>query len=248
MIPTLGFGASFRGFDGNTSYCFALNSNIFSPEVIGVRGVVDIYQKNIMKLNFSGPTYFHYILNYVGNMVDKYVKYGVVNTYFVLMIITDGCIDDLNETIDEIVRCSHLPLSIIIVGVGNEDFDKMESLDADKHHLSSSKYGKMKNDIVQFVQMNKFINNPQLLTIETLKELPNQVSDYMKSINANPKNLINSPLSANFNVQEIMKAEFMQKNWSVQNLQRAISLGIPSFENEFINTYSHPKYINPFQK
>ena len=34
------------------------------------------------------------------------------------MIITDGIINDMQATIDEIVRGSSLPLSIIIVGVG----------------------------------------------------------------------------------------------------------------------------------
>jgi vacuolar-type H+-ATPase subunit F/Vma7 len=38
--------------------------------------------------------------------------------YQILMIITDGIINDLQKTIDEIVRGSELPLSIIIVGVG----------------------------------------------------------------------------------------------------------------------------------
>ena len=38
--------------------------------------------------------------------------------YMILMIITDGIINDMQLTIDEIVRGSSLPLSIIIVGVG----------------------------------------------------------------------------------------------------------------------------------
>lgn len=46
-------------------------------------------------------------------------------------MITDGVINDMQQTIDEVVRGSQLPLSIIIVGVGNADFDSMEQLDAD---------------------------------------------------------------------------------------------------------------------
>jgi len=53
------------------------------------------------------------------------------------MIITDGIINDMQKTIDEIVRGSGLPLSIIIVGVGNEDFSSMETLDADEEPLYS---------------------------------------------------------------------------------------------------------------
>ena len=42
--------------------------------------------------------------------------------YFVLLILTDGIITDLDLTIAAIVKASNLPMSVIIVGVGNEDF------------------------------------------------------------------------------------------------------------------------------
>ena len=38
------------------------------------------------------------------------------------MILTDGVINDIQNTIDEVVRGSDLTLSIVIVGVGNADF------------------------------------------------------------------------------------------------------------------------------
>ncbi len=43
-----------------------------------------------------------------------------------LLIITDGQVNDMEATIDEIVRASALPLSIIIVGVGDADFSAMQ--------------------------------------------------------------------------------------------------------------------------
>ena len=46
---------------------------------------------------------------------------------------------DQQKTVDEIVAASGLPLSIIIVGVGNADFTQMEELDADKKPLWSEK-------------------------------------------------------------------------------------------------------------
>ena len=42
--------------------------------------------------------------------------------YSVLLIITDGVVNDIDATIAAIVGASVLPLSIIIVGVGNENF------------------------------------------------------------------------------------------------------------------------------
>lgn len=57
--------------------------------------------------------------------------------YTILLILTDGIINDLQATVDEVVAGSTLPLSIIIVGIGNADFDQMDLLDADDAPLFS---------------------------------------------------------------------------------------------------------------
>ena len=51
--------------------------------------------------------------------------------YHVLLMLTDGCIHDMRETIDQIVEASKMPLSIIIIGIGDANFDNMDVLDAD---------------------------------------------------------------------------------------------------------------------
>lgn len=89
------------------------------------------------------------------------------------MIITDGIINDMDKTIDQIVRGSSLPLSIIIVGVGEADFSSMDILDSDDDLLYSKRYKKyMSSDIVQFVPFSEFKNDPRLLAKETLEEIP----------------------------------------------------------------------------
>ncbi len=68
--------------------------------------------------------------------------------YTVFMILTDGVINDLQQSIDQVIKGCYLPLSIIIVGIGNEDFKNMEILDADEIPLVSSWGEIMKRDIV----------------------------------------------------------------------------------------------------
>ena len=58
--------------------------------------------------------------------------------YYILLIITDGIINEMDKTVDEVVWATNLPLSIIIVGVGIEDFSLMHELDADDKPLYSS--------------------------------------------------------------------------------------------------------------
>lgn len=57
---------------------------------------------------------------------------------------------DLPDTRKALVHASSLPMSVIIVGVGQEDFSAMEQLDGDENRLSAEgKYAE--RDIVQFV-------------------------------------------------------------------------------------------------
>ncbi len=66
-------------------------------------------------------------------------------------------------TKDIIVQNSNLPISIIIVGIGNSDFANMQELDGDGG-LFGSNGNRCPRDIVQFVPFNKFNGNSQLLT------------------------------------------------------------------------------------
>jgi hypothetical protein len=59
--------------------------------------------------------------------MTEHMKVNQVNQkYNILLIITDGIINDMQATINEVVRGSDLPLSIIIVGVGSADFSAMD--------------------------------------------------------------------------------------------------------------------------
>ena len=85
------------------------------------------------------------------------------------------------------MRGSSLPLSIIIVGVGNDDFKNMDILDADKEPLYSQRYCKnMEADIVQFVPFRDFRNNPAELAKQTLEEVPGQLLNFFKKRNIVP--------------------------------------------------------------
>lgn len=108
--------------------------------------------------------------------------------YLVLLIITDGIINDMPATIERIIASSSLPMSILIVGVGNADFGNMEYLDGDKHPLVSQTGQKpARPDTVQFVAIRDFLNKePFLLTKALLEELPSQFLQYMKIYNINP--------------------------------------------------------------
>jgi len=175
MIPAYGFGGKDRR--GVTQHCFPLNGNPQDPEVRGIQGVLDAYNSAIRQWTLSGPTLFSEIIDTCTTQsMDP--QTSEEQHYTILMLITDGVLNDVQRTIDSIVNATNHPLSIIIVGVGNADFDTMDVLDADDEPLISSRGVKMKADIVQFVPFNKFRNSPYMLAKEVLEEVPDQLTGY----------------------------------------------------------------------
>lgn len=148
---------------------------------------MEAYKNAISKVNLYGPTHFSALLDLVNEMTENMNVTQYNQKYNILLIITDGVINDMQKTIDEIVRGSRLPLSIIIVGVGSANFDSMDQLDADETPLYSNKYKRyMDADIVQFVPFREYQQNPMLLAQETLREVPHQLLNYFRTQGIKP--------------------------------------------------------------
>jgi len=189
--PVYGFGARIPPTHTHTSHCFAATGNFMDPCVVGVEEITDLYRQmhepGIIKLH--GPTLFHEVVNIAANWARPYAnppKKGDL-TYTVMVIITDGVVNDLQAAIDAIVEAGKLPISIIIVGVGHNDFSQMHVLDADEEPLVSSKGEVMCRDIVQFVAFEDFVQRPyHELAIAVLDEVPREVVKFFTSLGIPP--------------------------------------------------------------
>ena len=186
LFPVYGFGAIVNSSNmKEASMCFNLNFQD-NPDIYTINNVIQAYHECIEKdkLTFSGPTEFAPIIQAVISKIGDDIFH-----YYILMILTDGVIDDLQETIDCLVAASQYPLSIIIIGIGNEDFKKMEILDGDEAPLISSIGQKRTRDLVQFVSFSKFQNDEKKLAEEVLAEIPKQIVEYYKFKNLNPNQI-----------------------------------------------------------
>ena len=166
--------------------CFNLNFSD-NPDIFSIDNVIKYYHECIEKdkLTFAGPTEFTPIIQTIISKIGN----DIFN-YYILMILTDGVIDDFQETIDSIVQASLLPLSIIIIGIGNSDFKKMETLDGDSVPLISSNGQKRIRDLVQFVSFSKYQNDEKKLADEVLAEIPKQMVEYYKFKNLTPNHIL----------------------------------------------------------
>lgn len=183
-FPTWGFGA--RPIDGPVSHCFNLNGSNTYCEVEGIQGIMMAYTSALLNVSLAGPTLFGPVINNAAIIASQSVANGG-RKYFVLLIITDGVVTDLQETKDALVKASDLPLSILIVGVGGADFKEMEILDADKGDRLESSSGRVASrDIVQFVPFRDVQSGEISVVQALLAELPTQFLAYMRSRNIQP--------------------------------------------------------------
>jgi hypothetical protein len=183
-VPAYGFGAVTSQF--GLSHCFPLNGNFNDPEVVGVEEMLGVYRYALRSLQLSGPTNFAQVLRAAVVQAEAALQQPSLK-YFVLLILTDGIISDLQATIDLIVHASKLPLSVVIIGIGNADFSEMNVLDSDNAQLVSSAGTPMLRDIVQFVPFNKVKQSLSLLRHEVLGELPRSLVDYFVSVGQMPR-------------------------------------------------------------
>ena len=109
---------------------FPCNFNEENPQVEGLNGILDVYKTAIKRVQLFGPTNFAPIIRQVASFAKSGQECREGKKYFVLLILTDGIITDMQETKRAIVENSGFPFSIIIVGVGGADFDDMCELDA----------------------------------------------------------------------------------------------------------------------
>ncbi|NP_001085407.1 copine I S homeolog isoform X1 [Xenopus laevis] len=189
LFPAFGFGAQIPP-NWQVSHEFALNFSPDNPYCPGVQGIVDAYRQALPQVRLYGPTNFSPIINHVTRFAAAAAQHKTASQYFVLLIITDGEITDLNETKNAIVQASKLPMSIIIIGVGNADFKAMEFLDGDNGVLKSSSGEPVARDIVQFVPFRQFQNAPrEALTQAVLAEVPKQLVSYFKLLGLGPVKL-----------------------------------------------------------
>lgn len=186
-FPAWGFGG--RTYDSGVSHCFNLSGSTSTFEVEGVEGIMAAYTGALHHVTLAGPTLFGPVINKAAEISAQSLSFN--NTkYFVLLIITDGVVTDIQETKDALVRASDLPLSILIVGVGGADFTQMEILDADTGHRLESSTGRVATrDIVQFVPMREVQAGQISIVQSLLEELPGQFLTYMRSRDIKPRSV-----------------------------------------------------------
>ena len=112
----------------------------------------------------SGPTSFAPMIR----RSMRHVKESG-NKFHILVIIADGQMEVEGPTVSAIIDASKLPLSIVLVGVGDGPWDIMEEFD---DHLPGRKFDNFQ--FVDFHSIRETRNHEAALALSALMEIPVQ--------------------------------------------------------------------------
>jgi len=177
-IPVYGMGASFPTLGVQDSKNFFYIQKQDLSYASNIEESIALYKHVLEVGKLAGPCKLAPAINSTGDWVRSF---ATVDRHFygVLLILTDGEVSDMEDTIRAIIDAAHLPFSIIIVGLGNKDFSDLKKLDGDKYRIRDSNGRCACRDIVTFVDYKQTtgIND---LSENLLEELPNQIVQYFR--------------------------------------------------------------------
>mmetsp|Transcript_745 Transcript_745/g.1267 ORF Transcript_745/g.1267 Transcript_745/m.1267 type:complete len:502 (-) Transcript_745:945-2450(-) len=151
MYPVFGFGARTNLPNGPILHCFHVNDA--QTEVHGVDGILEVYRNKLKSIQLMGPTFLAPIITEASSIAATAAnsRDAKKQKYSVLLILTDGTINDVDATIEAIRVASSKPISIVIIGVGSADFSTMNEL---------SLCPDAERDIVQFIEFHEYEKKP----------------------------------------------------------------------------------------
>lgn len=154
MIPCYAFGFSAPNIGVNEiAHAYPLNGNFQLPHIKGFENIIPAYRQFAPNALPGSQCKLSPILN---QAVGAYTAVYKQNKYLynIMLFIMAGEVSDKQETIDAIKKARHLPLSIIIVALGDKPDNGF------LHHLDDETF-KEGRDIVQYVHFSKNSNLAQ---------------------------------------------------------------------------------------
>ena len=166
-----GFGAKYEGV---VRHAFQVGDH---SHVSGVRGILEAYRQTFLRgIRMSGPVVLTEVIKIAARKAkvtyEKALGKGKLS-YSILLILTHGCVTDIEATKNMLKEVEDSPISIIIIGIGDNDFSAMKFLD----DFQDKEGGR---DICNFVKFDAD-KDRTALTEEALNEIPDQLTSYFFS-------------------------------------------------------------------
>ncbi|XP_045196054.2 copine-3-like isoform X2 [Mercenaria mercenaria] len=234
-LALFGFGARVDN-SNKVSHCFPLSNDWDNVHVNGIFSAINLYKNAVKKIRFAGPSKLKPMLAMAESMAVREPSQDS-QAYHVLIIVTDGIINDFDDVMERLISISHLPLSVIFVGVGPADFYLMEMFSHHKVGLLTCQETKMcstrkHTHFVSFRRDSQQSVGSDVQARDAFAVISAQVTEYMKNKNITP----NKPsllLTESLKSEELLQ-EFKEESDTVSmrsfgserhNISRASSYG-----------------------
>ena len=145
----------------------------------------------------------------LSKLIKRITKYIYDNyeprNYNVLLILARELPDnsDKQDFIDSLIESSYLPLTIIIIGEGKNNFDHLKEYCSNELKEASSGMEKNRNNILYTTFSNNFNENEDKMIQWCLEEISKQMLEFYSLIKCTPKQIWQNQMSA-------IKQSFMQ--------------------------------------
>eukprot|EP00461_Guttulinopsis_vulgaris_P004433 UN04435 len=190
VFPIVGLGANVSIDESpvGMSNCFPLSLTTTRPSANSIEDCVNMYIKALSKITPGSPSCWSRAIAAAAQTTLRPYTPDYQH-WTIMLLLTPGKVDEpLQRTIDEIVKQSDKPLSIVIIGLGQSqnDFADCRQLDSDNEKLISSTGEPAKSDIVQFCSYLQYKDNTNAMSQAVLEEIPAQIETFMAGYNIAP--------------------------------------------------------------
>ena len=153
----------------------------------GYTNIEKAYKDILYKITFSKNSSLSPLINKIKmSIISKYKA----DTYSIIFLLINSPpkTEDYQKCIDYLIENTYLPLSLIVIGIGNNELEEVKKLFNPKLQFSSKGCEKSRNNI-HFISMKDCNYNSDILKNKCLKDLPMQIVEYYKINKTTPDNI-----------------------------------------------------------
>ena len=184
-----GYGANLRNKDlSNELYKYIFNINLDEDKSIHFANFLQIYDNCLNYIISEKKVCLSLMVKKITKDIFRYYDERYYNIFFILAReLTDA--SDKQNTIDAFIESGYLPLTIIIIGEGQNNFESMKELFGKKVKQSSNGMLKNRDNIIFINFSEEFNENHELLAEWCLREISKQMIDFYKLAKCNPEQI-----------------------------------------------------------
>jgi len=181
-FKVFGYGAKINETNEKPGF-FKMNFN--DKDLLhGYTEIEKSYKECLKKISFCEEDYLSPLIENIKNLISKNYELNIYNIFF-LLISNPPVKEDYQKCIDLFISNTFLPLSVIVVGIGDKEFKEIKHLISKNRKCSSEGIERARNN-VYFVSMKDCNYNNEILKNKCLKEIPKQVVEFYKINKTSP--------------------------------------------------------------